>query len=240
MSDILSDEEDLARLKSWWGEYGTTILVSVGLALVVIIGWRWWESQQAASIAAASDAYQTYSTAAPAEKASALEVLASEHAGTAYYAFALLDQAKQSIDAGDLATARTHLSAAVDAAPHALLGDLARLRLARVLRGLGEEDAAMNMLTAIKSEGYPAWALEAKGDMHAAVGEVEQAHAAYTAAKEALQGPPSRRSVGQAAAQGRRADAHRRSDARGHRRHTHARGHLRDVAQRAGDHRGRR
>lgn len=186
MSDILSEEEDLARLKSWWGEYGTTVLVSVGIAAVLIFGWRWWQSNEAAGIAAASDAYQAYVTAPAADKSAQLNVLADAHSSSAYYSFALLDQAKVAVDSGDLSAAQQHLQQAVDAAPHALLADLARLRLARVLQGLDQRDGALAMLANIKSEGYVAWALEAQGDIHAAAGNVEQAHTAYQAAKASL------------------------------------------------------
>ncbi|MEM7101405.1 MAG: tetratricopeptide repeat protein [Pseudomonadota bacterium] len=187
MSDILSEEEDLARLKSWWGEYGNTILLSVGIAVVVIIGWRWWQSNEAAGIAAASDAYQAYVDAPSEEKPAQLGALSEHHNGTAYYAFALLDQAKIAVDEGDLSAAQGHLVAAIDAAPHDLLADLARLRLARVLRGLDQNDAAIGLLNEIGTEGYIAWALETKGDIHASLGEVSLAHEAYQAAKANLQ-----------------------------------------------------
>ncbi len=192
MSDLLSEEEDLARLKSWWSEYGTTILVSVGIAAVVIIGWRWWQSNEAANVAAASDAYQIYLQAADAERGVALGTLAQEHGTSAYYAFALLDQAKRATVAGDLEAAQQHLQLAVDAAPHDLLADLARLRLASVLHGLDQSTAALSMLSSIKTDGYRAWALETKGDIHAAAGDVSEAHAAYQAAKDSLQGDVER------------------------------------------------
>ena len=36
MSEYLDEEEQIARLKSWWSENGTSIIVSVVIAVVVV------------------------------------------------------------------------------------------------------------------------------------------------------------------------------------------------------------
>ena len=186
MSDYLSDEEQLARMKSWWGEYGTTVIISISIAVVVIVGWRWWQVQQAESIAAASDVFDAYVLADESGKPELADELADNFAGSAYHTFVLFEQAKVAVDAGDLGTAQTQLQSAIENAPDDILRDLARIRLAKVLRGLDQQDAALAVLDAIASAGHRAWALETQGDIYASLGDVEQAHKAYSAAVQSL------------------------------------------------------
>ena len=60
------------------------------------------------------------------------------------------------------------------------------MRLAKVQQGLDRSAAALATLESLSNEGYRAWGLEAKGDIHVARGELELAHAAYQAAMEGL------------------------------------------------------
>ena len=56
--------------------------------------------------------------------------------------------------------------------------DAVEVRLAKVQQGLDRSAAALATLESLSSEGYRAWGLEAKGDIHVARGELELAHAA--------------------------------------------------------------
>ena len=46
MSDYLSDEEQVERLKSWGSENGTFLLASVFVAVLGIAGWNYYGSYQ--------------------------------------------------------------------------------------------------------------------------------------------------------------------------------------------------
>ena len=46
MSDYLSDEEQVERLKSWWSENGTSLLASLLVAVLGIAGWNYYGSYQ--------------------------------------------------------------------------------------------------------------------------------------------------------------------------------------------------
>ena len=46
VSDYLSDEEQVERLKSWWSENGTFLLASVFVAVLGIAGWNYYGSYQ--------------------------------------------------------------------------------------------------------------------------------------------------------------------------------------------------
>ena len=192
MSEYLSDEEQVARMKSWWGEYGTTVLVSVGIAIVLIAGSRIYTNQVEGSIAAASDAYQAYLSSTGDEQQKLADALKVEHSGTAYHVFVLLDEAATEVEDGALDKAQTSLKNAVDASPHALLADLARIRLAKVQYGLNLSEQSLSTLAGVSEEGYRALALETKGDIHTAMGQIEQAYEAYSAATAALSADATR------------------------------------------------
>ena len=75
----------------------------------------------------------------------------------------------------------------MDAADGSLLEDLAQIRLAKIQVGLDNGDEALATLNKVRREGYRAWAMEVKGDIHLAQDEVELAHLAYQAAMQSLQ-----------------------------------------------------
>ena len=186
MSEYLSEEEQIARMKSWWDENGTTVIVSVVVAVAAIVGWRWYDSYSTEQNYEASRLYSAYSEATGEDKQSAAAQLASEFNGSAYHMFVLLQQASQAVAEDNLTAAEEHLETVRDTADDALLKDLARVRLAKIQYGLDRSEEALATLSSVSSEGYRSWAMEAKGDMHAARGEIELAHEAYTAAVASL------------------------------------------------------
>ena len=186
MSEYLSEEEQLARARTWWQENGTTLMVGLVVAVAAVVGWRWYDGYSQDEVYSASRAFAEYQEASESDKAVRLDDLAREYGDSAYYVFALFDQARQAESIGDAARAEAMLEDAVDPAGDALLADLARLRLAKVQRELDKSDAALTTLSRISSDGYRIWVLEAKGDLHASRGEVREAHEAYQAASDAL------------------------------------------------------
>ena len=97
-------------------------------------------------------------------------------------------EAKEAAGTGDSTSAAAALQQAREAAPDALLADMASLRLAKIQYALGEADSALQSLQSIRNEGYQARALELTGDIYLAEGNTEQAYAAYTSALESLGG----------------------------------------------------
>ena len=186
MSEYLSEEEQVARMKSWWDQYGTSVLVSVVAAVLIAVGWNWFQGQQQSARYAASDAYVAYTQGSEDDRAAALELLNEQFAGTAYQVMALLAQAQAALNRGDNDAAEAALMTVVEGGDDLLLVDLARLRLAKLQQSLNRSSEALVTLAAIRSEGYRPWALEAKGDIHASRGELQQAYEAYSVALDSL------------------------------------------------------
>jgi len=182
VSDYLSEEEQLSKLRDWWSRNGTALVVGLVVAIAGVLGWRWYQSSVAERIAHTADLYSEFVAAGGEARDKLAEQIAAEGGSTAYPALVLLAQAHDAVASGDLEAASGHLAGAVTAASNGPLADLARLRLARVQRGLDRSDDALQTLGTIRSAGYLALAQELKGDIHLARGERDLAHEAYVAA----------------------------------------------------------
>ena len=187
MSEFLSDEEQISRFKSWWGENGAALVIGVAVAVAAVVGWRFYDSANQASMEQGSKAYAEYKDAADSERQALADKIKNEFEATSYHAMVSMGQASDAIEAGDLQGALTLLEDAIEASGNTVLGDLARLRLAKVQFGLDRKKAALDTLSAISNDGYRSWALESQGDIYFAMGDVERAHGAYSGASESLQ-----------------------------------------------------
>lgn len=188
MSDYLSDEEQLAKLKSWWDENGRSTIAGLVIVAAAAIGWRWYDAHREDAAAAASDLFEEFLASEGETRQVVAARLSAEAPGTAYEAFMLMHLAHGALDAGDYEAAEEHLQAAVEAAPEPVLADLARIRLARVQQQRDRPERALQTLGAVRGEGYRPQVAELKGDIHMARGERREAHEAYLAAQAAGEG----------------------------------------------------
>jgi predicted negative regulator of RcsB-dependent stress response len=182
VSDYLTDEEQLDKLKTWWQENGVMLLVAVVVAVVGITGWNWYGSQVDTQISQASDLYADYLDAEGAERASIGETLATEFPGSAYHSLMLLRMAEERMTEEDAEGALVLLEDALLQAPDDKLADLVRVRLARIQQELDRSEDALQTLGSVKSMGLRSVVQELKGDIHMVRGERGQAHEAYSAA----------------------------------------------------------
>jgi predicted negative regulator of RcsB-dependent stress response len=182
----MSDEEQMNRFSEWWKDNGTSLLIAVGVAIASIIGWNVYSSQQQQTSEAGTAAYAEYMGASDeAQKSAAAARIRAEFANSSFHALVALADAKTAVSQGDFAAAESALIEAQNAAPDAMLKDLASLRLAKVQYGLGNADAALKSLQSIRNPGYRPWALELTGDIYLSEGQTEQAYEAYSSAIEA-------------------------------------------------------
>ena len=198
MADYLTDEEQAERLKRWWDNNGTSLIVGLVLAIGGVVGWRYYQSYVADRADAASTAYSAYLEARNAAQPAAeyVAVLDDDYAGTAYHVFSLLYRAADQIEDEDWEEALAFLARAVELADGDELRDLARYRSAKVFYQLDRLDDSEAALAQIGSAGLEAQVAELSGDIHLARGEAEQARLAYEAALEAARGDPQGRPAG--------------------------------------------
>ena len=198
MADYLTDEEQAERLKRWWDNNGTALVVGLLLAIGGVVGWRYYQGYAADQADAASTAYSAYMEAREAAQPSAeyVAVLDDDYTGTAYHVFSLLYRAADQIEEEDWEEALAFLDRAVELADGDELRDIARYRAAKVYYQLDRLDDSQAALAQIRSAGLEAQVAELSGDIHLARGDAEQARLAYQAALEAARRDPQGRPAG--------------------------------------------
>jgi predicted negative regulator of RcsB-dependent stress response len=184
VSDYLTDEEQIERLRSWWSANGRYLAIAVTIAVLGVVGWNYYSDHRSDQVAQASELYADYLAADGVERETIEASLERQFPDTAYRAFVLMRQAGERMAEEDAAAAEALLREALEVAPAAELADLIRLRLARVLVALDRSEEALTLLGQVKGLGFRAVVQELKGDILLMRGERASAHEAYTAALE--------------------------------------------------------
>ena len=182
MSDYLTDEEQVAKLRAWWDDNGKSLAIGVLIVVVGGVGYRWYDDYRTGQNILGSDLYEDFLSSDEESRPDALGNLSEQVGGSSYEVLALLQMAKSGVESGAFDDAEARLRAAVAAAPDGLLRDEARLRMARVLQQLDRTDDALEVLGSIRSSGFRSSVAELQGDIHLLHGERALAHEAYMAA----------------------------------------------------------
>ena len=191
IDDLLDEHEQSERVRSWLRNNGAGLLGGVALGLAVILGWQWWQKDQAGK---KEQAYQEYQTAVEGlakrdlkQAKAAVDALSKNDA--LYADTAGLQLAKAQVEAGERDAAIATLRALT---PDDALRPLINLRLARLLIDAGKHDEALKLLDAADD----ASSLEVRGDALLATGKAKEAQEAYTRALTTLDAvSPQRRLV---------------------------------------------
>ncbi|WP_122667669.1 tetratricopeptide repeat protein [Pseudomonas viridiflava] len=189
-----SEDDELAGVKDWWQRNGKPLVAGGLLALIVVLGWQFWQRYQTNQSQGASMLYQQLLETAltPSGQADTTRVaeisgkLKSEYGGTTYAQYGSLFVAKVAVDTGKLDDAAAELKVVADKPANETLGEIARQRLARVLAAQNKADDALKLLDGDAEKSFLASREELKGDLLVQLGRTDEAHAAYQKAKSAL------------------------------------------------------
>ena len=188
-----TEEEQLAQIKEWWQRNGKPLMLGAVIALVLVFGWQFWQKHQINQAQSASVLYQQLLTAAlesgevdAAEVSRLGNLLKKDFAGTHYAQYGSLFIAKVAVEAGRLDEAASELRAILDKPADKTLDELARQRLARVLAAQDKADEAIKLLDGKVDAAFVASREELRGDLLVQLGRNDEAHAAYSKAKESL------------------------------------------------------
>ncbi len=200
-----SDEEQLESIKRWWDENGTSLVVTLVLAVGGVLGYQAWENHvQSTGEAAAAiytdllDAVGNQGPFTPLDDEARqtgtflANQLKEEHGGSSYADLASLFLAKLAVEDGDLEKAEAELKSTLEGGVEAPLEPIVAMRLARVQKAMGNHEAALETLVGVEpGEHEPSWE-EIRGDIFLAMGDSEQARGSYEKALAALDDPASR------------------------------------------------
>ena len=188
MAYDLEEQEQLAALKGWWKDNGTTVLVALAAVSISLAGWLGWRNWQASQAQQAAALYDSLQKAVQANDAKSVRdaggSLVEGFPRTLYASMGALASARFHLDHQDLKSARAQLQWVVERSSSDELRDIARLRLAGVLLDEKAYDEALAQLEAKHAPAMAAQYAALKGDILSAKGNAGEAKAAYRLALE--------------------------------------------------------
>lgn len=197
MESYSTEEEQVEAIKRWWQENGRSTVAAIVIALAAGFGWQFWKDYDLAKAESASIIYQNLlqslnaQTDEPSnlsEVRSLAQQLKAEHAGTGYAQFAALHLAKIAAQDSNPEEAKVELRWALAQADSGSdVANIAQLRLARIMASSGEPEQALDLLAAGKDSPYAASYAIAEGDIYMQLQRIDEAKAAYAAAKLAME-----------------------------------------------------
>jgi len=188
----LEEQEQIAEIKAWWGQYGNLIVGVLLAAAVGFAGWTFWGRYQSGKAGEAGALYaELQQAAAHGDEQKAREIagrLVGDYGGTAQAQLGALLSAGAQFKKNDLDNALPQLEWAADKGKDPELRALARLRLAAVLLQKGDAAAALERLQAAPDGPWRARFEDLRGDALATLGKPAEARTAWQAALNALGG----------------------------------------------------
>ncbi|OUS39842.1 hypothetical protein A9R01_00035 ['Osedax' symbiont bacterium Rs2_46_30_T18] len=190
MTELRTEEEQLAAIKSWWKDNGKSLVIMIAVAVAAVYGYKAWQQQQITASGNASAMYQRMiALAVPAANADVEENLATskhlakslkeEYTSSQYTKFASLLMAKIAVNSGDLTTAEQELDWVLSAEPKPLVKSIALIRKAQIDAEQGEFDSALELLNGVTVASLTVQAAELEGDIYVAKGDIVKARGAY-------------------------------------------------------------
>ncbi|GAA3910668.1 tetratricopeptide repeat protein [Halomonas cibimaris] len=196
MAELKTEEEQIAAIKRWWKENGTSLIAGLVLAGAGVFGFQAWQNYQNGQAEAASLRYQQLvaetATQAGADSAdeqalagarSTAAALVDSHGGSLYAELALLIDARLAVQQGDLEGARASLEQAQENSPRRYVQSLARLRLARLDVASGEAQQALDRLDDSVVDPLAAQRHNVRGDAWFKLGREDNARSAWQQAQ---------------------------------------------------------
>lgn len=188
--EIYNPDDQVAKLKTWWNQYGTGMIAGVVIGVAVLAGLNYWKHYQRVRGETASTLYTQMLGEMKQNRSEQVMTLASQlmdgYAGTPYAGKAALLAARLRFDAHDLAGARQDLDWAVQHAREVAVQHAARLRLGRLMLEQGENDAVLALIQVKDVNGFESAYEELRGDALLAKGDRDGARRAYRAALDKL------------------------------------------------------
>jgi predicted negative regulator of RcsB-dependent stress response len=188
--DQIDEYEQGERVRAWLKNNGSSLITGVALGLAALGGWQWWQKQGEVRKVEAAAEFQAYNRAADAgETNKALahaEAIAQQHGESPYVALVALNEAQRLQEEGKAEDALAKLDGVPTEHLDPALAELLQLRAMRLLAGLGRHEDVIKRLDAHPLPSYPGVAGELRGDAELALGNREQARAAYEQALAAL------------------------------------------------------
>ncbi len=193
MTEYMTDEEQVERIKKWWSDNGSSVVAGLVIGIGGLAGWRFYVDYKTTHAAEASAYFTQMMSALDANKSDAAieqaNLVLGDYSSTPYADLAQFALAKAYVSSEKYEEAAQTLQKIIGDSSETTIQVIARMRLAAVQQQLGQLDQALKTLEVEYPQQFSAAVEELKGDILAAQGQAEQARAAYQKARMA--NPPA-------------------------------------------------
>jgi predicted negative regulator of RcsB-dependent stress response len=168
--EYLTDEEQVERLRRWWKEYGLALVSGVVIAVLIVIGTRYYRRYEAQKAQNASMIYTTMMSNAISKDDTGARVAAkkviSTFPSTPYASLASLWLGQQAAMKGDLGGAIARLRWTLLHSDMDSVRQVSRLRLARIYLAQKAPEKALQSIDVVNDKAYVGLIDELKGDAY--------------------------------------------------------------------------
>jgi predicted negative regulator of RcsB-dependent stress response len=190
IDDLLDEHEQGEIVRSWLRQNGAGLLGGVLLGLALIWGWQWWQQQRVQQRVQGGNDYQAAMDTIGAGKLDQAKPRIAALPQGAYDTLGALALAHAQVEAGKRDDAIATLRAVEPRDP--AVAAIVDQRLARLLIDAGKPKDALARLA---GSGDGAEIQQVRGDAYQALGQGEQARAAYAAALALMEVGSSQRTL---------------------------------------------
>ena len=187
-----TEEEQVAAIKRWWKENGTSTIAGIAAGIIIIAGWNFWQSNIQEKNKQASELYEQLLTSIADNDYQASEKLSEsiikQYESTAYATYASLLLAKTKVQLGDTDSAKSILEKMMSNSNAAELRHIARIRLIKLMLASGENEKGLQLIAEVDQAdagGFSASYDELTGDLYMALDRLGEARTAYQSALRA-------------------------------------------------------
>lgn len=186
MDDLLSEKEQIEKMRTWWSDYGLYVIGGVVLGAAILFGINYYQTQKVETEIAASVHYDEVAEHVvngdlDAAEASAAK-LDSEFGNSTYAAQSKLAMSRLYMDRNRDEDAAQALRELLEMSGFENLKHIARVRLAKILLYQGKPEDVLSLLEGQGNAAFAARYAEELGDAYVALGRYEEARASYQAA----------------------------------------------------------
>lgn len=178
----MTEQEQIEQLKTWIKQYGLTIIAGIGMALVIMASWHYWQRYQNRILTQASGIYDEMLTARAQNDAGAVvqaNRLISHFPKTSYAQMAAFLLTREAVKKNDYSEAIKQLDWILKHSKSAPITELARVRMARILIAEKKPEAALDILKKVNDQSFNGLIEEVRGDAYVQMKNIPNATAAY-------------------------------------------------------------
>jgi predicted negative regulator of RcsB-dependent stress response len=186
VDDLLSEKEQIEKMRAWWSDYGLYVIGGVVLGAIILFGINYYQAQQTEAEVAASVLYDEITEHVTDGNLEAAETAAAQinsaHGNSSYAAQSKLAMARLYMDKNRDQDAADALNDLLAMRGFEHLKHIARARLAKILLYQGKPEEVLSLLEGRENGAFAARYAEEMGDAYVALGRYDEARASYQAA----------------------------------------------------------